>query len=336
MQVLQKVYARLRFRTKVMTLTSLLILIIFIALTIYIQSIIAQNMEDEIGQKALAVSQTIAQNEEIIAAFNDTKPQDTIQPLTKKIQENIGAEFIVVGDKDEIRYSHALEDRIGKRMVGDDNERALLEGKAYVSKKKGSLGLSIRGKSPIISNGEVIGVVSVGYLLDDVRETVREKNRPIFMLLIFFLILGMAGSAFIANHLKKLLYNMEPNEIAEEHLQKEAILRSAKEGIIAVDSNNHITLLNKSAKDILHVANLPDREMLGKPLGDFTDIPLLDYAIDKDQTWDREFILNDEIVLMNTFALEDGEQQFGAVATFRKKTDLEKGNERIRYHQAIY
>src|SRR5699024_11718984 len=82
----------------------------------------------------------------------------------------------VIGNQDEIRYAHPLEDRIGKQMVGDDNERALQKGESYVSRSKGSIGLSIRGKTPIIKDGEIVGVVSVGYLLDDIN-TDRKSTR---------------------------------------------------------------------------------------------------------------------------------------------------------------
>jgi len=324
LQRFKKAYNRLRFQTKVMILTSVLIFIIFIALSVYIQSIIAQNIEDEVGQRALAVSNTIAQSQEIIAAFDEDHPEQTIQPLTKAIQEEIGAEFIVVGNTNEVRYSHSHEDRIGKQMVGDDNERALLHGESYASKREGSLGSSIRGKSPIIKDNEIIGVVSVGYLLDDVKEIAREKNQPILFLLITFLGIGILGSIFIAKHLKKLLFNMEPDEIAESFLQKEAILQSTKEGIIAVDDHNRITLLNESAKAILQMEGTSDSEFIMQPLDSVADIPLLQYVEQGQSMEDREVIFGNDIVLMNIFAIKEGMQTFGVVATFRRKTDLEK------------
>ena len=191
MQMLKTAYKRLSFQTKVMTLISLLILIIFIALSFYIQAIIAQNIEDEVGDKALAVAKTLSKNAELIEDFDLHNPKDVIQPWSNAIQEDIEAEFVVVGNQDEIRYSHALSNRLGKKMVGDDNERALKSGEAYISKKEGSLGLSIRGKAPIMKDEKIIGVISVGYLLDDVKELVQEKNQPIIILLIIFYLLFM-------------------------------------------------------------------------------------------------------------------------------------------------
>src|SRR5699024_8113996 len=121
---------------------------------------------EEVGKKALATSTTISNSPTIINAFDEEDPSAQIQAYTKSIQDKIDAEFIVIGNQDEIRYAHPLEDRIGKQMVGGDNERALQKGESYVSRSKGSIGLSIRGKTPIIKDGEIVGVVSVGYLLD--------------------------------------------------------------------------------------------------------------------------------------------------------------------------
>src|SRR5699024_11345000 len=98
------------------------------------------------------------------------------------------------------------------------------------------------------------------------------------ILLIIFLIIGVVASIFIAKHLKKLLFNMEPFEIAEALLQKEAILQSTKEGIIAVDSNNKISLINESAKQILHIENVIDEKILKQDLDKFVDIPIRTYA----------------------------------------------------------
>lgn len=212
MHTLKTAYKRLKFQTKVMTLISLLILIIFIALSFYIQSMIAQNIEDEVGEKALAVAKTLSKNSELIEAFDLDDPEHVIQPWANKIQNDIDAEFVVVGNQDEIRYSHALKDRLGKKMVGDDNHRALENGESYISKQEGSLGLSIRGKAPIMKNETIIGVISVGYLLDDVNKLVQEKNKPIIFLLMIFLIIGIIASIFIAKHLKGLLFNMEPEK----------------------------------------------------------------------------------------------------------------------------
>ncbi len=69
----------------------------------------------------------------------------------------------------------------GKYMVGGDNERALVQGQSYVSIAVGTLGPSLRGKVPIFSTeGEILGVVSVGYLIETVQDVIQPYQQRLF------------------------------------------------------------------------------------------------------------------------------------------------------------
>src|SRR5699024_7915169 len=182
---------------------------------------------------------------------------------------------------------------------------------------------AIRGKSPVIHDGNIIGVVSVGYLLSDVNAIIWNKNQPILLLFVLFLLVGMGGAVFIGKHLKRLLFQMEPQEIAISLMQKDAILESAKEGIVAVDTANTITSINESAKEILNIEHLTEQKLIGQSLSSFTSISLLEKASDHKPNQDREVILEQAIVLMNIYSLIENEEQYGAVAIFRRKTELE-------------
>lgn len=313
-------YRKIKFQTRVTLLINVLIFIIFISLSIYFHFMTSQNIREQIGNKALAVAESLAASPSIIEAFDEDNPTASIQDYTNKVQQKVDAHFIVVGDRNEIRIAHPIPNRIGKKMVGDDNERALEKGESYTSLKEGSIGLSIRGKAPIIKDGEIVGVVSVGYLLDEVNRLVWKQYVPILILLFVFLVIGIISSYVIARRLKHILHKMEPEEIASLLLQREAILQSAKEGIIAVDSDNKITLMNTSAMHILQL----DEKMIGKPLEEVVSLPLLRYATEEIPPEDTEYMLNNEAVLLNVMPLKKGHELYGAVATFRKKTDLEK------------
>lgn len=326
MQQLLKWYERMTFQRKVTALLSAFIFIIFIALYAYIHTTTSKNIKEEVGKKALAVSETIATSSNVIDAFDENHSSADLQSYTDHVQKMIGAEFIVIGDHNEIRIAHPIANRIGKKMVGDDNTRALQQGESYISQETGSIGVSIRGKSPIIKDGEIVGVVSVGYLLKDIPQLVWAQNRSMLLLLIIFLIIGLAGSMSIAQYLKELLHKMEPEEIAALLLQKEAILQSTKEGIIAVDPNEHITMINQSAKDILELK----QSVIHQPLHTISSFPLLKYASTHDGEQDIEHILTNEPVLLNVSSLMMDDVFYGAVVTFRKKTDLEKVTQELQ------
>ena len=132
-------------------------------------AMVAAMLEDQIGKRALQVSHTVAQIPLVKQQIVKPHPEGNLQRLAEKIRTEVGAEFIVIGNREGIRFSHPKADRLGKKMVGGDNAQALKKGKSYVSQAVGTLGPSIRGKVPIVDDqGEIIGVVSVGYLVEAV------------------------------------------------------------------------------------------------------------------------------------------------------------------------
>ena len=112
--------------------------------------IISHAIEGQIGERALSIAVTTAERPDIVAGFGSEDPSDILQPIAMSIQSRTGAEYVVIGDKEGIRYAHPVVERIGKKMVGDDNEQALLYGKSYISEATGTLGTALRGKAPVV------------------------------------------------------------------------------------------------------------------------------------------------------------------------------------------
>ena len=192
------------------------------------------------------------------------------------IQEVTGAEFIVVGNVEEIRYAHPIPELIGEKMIGKDNERALHSGESYVSKATGSLGSSLRAKVPVKLDGEIVGVVSVGFLVDDIQSIIRNYSKELWTVLLLIGAAALFGAVFLASYIKKTLYGLEPEEIAYLLFQKEKILQSTHEGILAVDQNGMITMMNTAAENIIDGQEAEENEYLGKSVNrvlPFSEIP---------------------------------------------------------------
>ena len=77
-------------------------------------------LKQEIGEGALETAKTIAHMPTIRRALAAKDPYGNIQEIAEAIRESIGASYVVVGDKDGIRFSHPKADRIGKHFVGGD------------------------------------------------------------------------------------------------------------------------------------------------------------------------------------------------------------------------
>lgn len=208
------------------------------------------------GQLALQVATTVSFMPMVVEAFDDENPSQVIQPIVEQIRKEMGAEFIIVGNKESIRFSHPQEWKIGQKMVGGDNDQALIDGEYYISEAVGSLGPSLRGKAPIFDNdGNIIGIVSVGFMLEDIREATIENLIKYSQAALFVLLLGIVGGVFLARNIRKDTLGLEPHEIGSLYRERNAILDSIKEGVIAIDEDGRITMMNTTAQKILGITD---------------------------------------------------------------------------------
>lgn len=302
-----------------------LVVSMFLLIGIFINKLISDTLEDQIGKRALNVAKSVALMPSIRDAFDEEDPAFIIQPVVEPIRIATEAEFIVVGNKDSIRYSHPLPERLGKKMVGGDNDLALIDGESYVSKAVGSLGPSLRRKVPIFSeDGEVIGLVSVGFLVEHIDTIVGNYEKEIWLTVIFFISFGVLGAIMIATHFKKLILGLEPEEIAQLFLEKEAILQSIHEGIIAIERNGHVSLINPAAQQLLSPSK-QNTTFIGKHITEIIpNTKLLEVLQSGRSQFDHEMILGHHIVIVNRVPIFHGDDVVGVVASFRNKSEIDR------------
>ncbi len=300
---------------------SLLILMLGIQGT-YLSQRYAALMEDQIGQRALSVARTLATNRQLIDAFAQADPAAVIQPIAERVRLKTGASFVVVGNRDSIRYSHPLPDRIGQRMVGEDNDPALLHGEAYVSRATGSLGPSIRGKVPVFDEaGDIVGVVSVGFLASEIQERIAGDLRNNLLLMLGTAGLGLLGAVAIANRFKRAILGLEPHEIARRLKEKDAILQSIHEGLVAVNVDGRITLANAGARRFLPGGEAQDP--VGRDILEALPHSRLHEVLETGEAqYDRETWVGEQLVVVNRVPIVVNGRVEGAVATFRSRMEI--------------
>ncbi|MFJ7408296.1 MULTISPECIES: ATP-binding protein [unclassified Lysinibacillus] len=306
---------------KMIFLMTILILVICGLFIYLLQEHIRETTEKQIGVEALNIAKTIASMEEIITAFDEEHPSETIQLIVEPLRQEIDAAFIVVGNAEGVRYSHPSEDKIGHKMVGGDNDAALQNKQAYTSKTIGSLGESIRGKAPIILDDNIIGVVSVGFLTAHIETTIKEHIYKWLQYTIMILFIGILGAIAISIYIKALLFNMEPRHIAKLYQQNKVILETTEEGILAVNHLNQITTINKSAYEMLDSThNQPISTWMGTKI-EHLFTPKI---VAQEHIHNLELSLDEHIIILNKAPLIEKKRKIGSLYTFRKKTDIQK------------
>ncbi|MBZ9608760.1 sensor histidine kinase [Clostridium estertheticum] len=245
----------MKLKTKI---TSFVIVILL--LTIGSISLLSFNqmkimLKDQAGRNLLDIANSVSTSyilQNYLQGTNEINEQ-TLNNEIESIRSKTKVEFIVVMDMTGIRHSHPTKEKIGEKIQGSDEERVLTNGEEYVSEATGSLGVSLRAFTPILKNGKQIGAVTVGSPINEVYNEIYSKIGNFLPFIVLGLFLGAIAATLLSSNIKKTIFGLEPKEIALILKEKEAVIESVKEGILAVDKNDKITLFNKEAGEILEL-----------------------------------------------------------------------------------
>jgi two-component system CitB family sensor kinase len=314
--------AIMRLQTKLILIICSLLVLVIVSLGGIFYYVVTSALEEQIGTRALKVAETVAIIPEVKKAFTAPDPSAIIQPIAEAIRIKTDAEYIVIGNREGIRYSHPIPDRIGKEMVGGDNG-PVLEGQSIVSEAIGSLGPSLRGKAPIFGeDGTVIGIVSVGFLTEDINDITNAYQGEIQLITFAVLTVGLIGAVLIARNVRSSIHGLEPSEIGTLYTEKQAILESIREGILAINREGIVTMANRYALQLLQ---LPDNaNITGRHVKELIPNTRLHEVISSGQAeFDHEMLIGDHEVIVNRVPITGWNAQVtGAVSSFRSKSEL--------------
>lgn len=219
----------------------------------------------EIGLHAKIQAKDIAMFPSLINAVEQQDNQ-AIAEIMAPLAQNSDASYLVVGNPQGMHLYHSLSpEKVGEQMVGGDNQE-VLAGKTIITVRTGATGISLRGKAPILDqHNNVIGIVSVGYLKSHLDHISSSKLLKIALAALLLMSALFVFSWWFARHIKKQMFSLEPREIGLLVRQQKALLESIYEGVIAIDQQCRIVVINQAAKNLLALTQ-SSRELRGQPL----------------------------------------------------------------------
>ncbi len=281
------------------------------------------NLDQQAAQESLAIARSVASTPEITKAFSAPHPAAIIDPIAERIRRATGAAFIVVANRQGIRYSHPDPAQIGKSLLHDPGEpvTAVLAGQTQVAVQTGSLGRSMRAKVPLRNaSGRIIGLVSVGVLEKAVGEELVDELPSIAIPSLLVLVLGTLGVLLLSRRLRRQTFGLEAKEIATLVEQREAMLHAVREGAITVDESGRVTLLNDEAKRLLDL----DDSALGRSLAEIVpEGRVREVLTGQVEGPDQVILAGDRVLVANRMRVDIRGRPIGAVVTLRDRTELD-------------
>lgn len=286
---------------------------------------ITRATRDDVKDTALGIARTLADSPEIQRGLMQAPQENIIQPIAQAVTKRNDLLFTVVTDMRGIRYSHPNEALLGLHFIGDDLTPAL-EGKENVSVNRGALAEALRVFTPVYDGQhEQIGVVVVGISLNKVEEQITRGRLNAVWTILFSIFMSSMAIWGLVRVLKRILFGLEPYEISALFEQRQAMLQSLREGVLAVDIHGRVTMINQTAREILLLPSGKQTEN--------TSAPLLASLRDVSKTGvarqDQEISCNGRLLLCNMVPVKSQDRVIGAITTFRDKTEISQLMQRI-------
>lgn len=313
----------LNLQGKIILLVCSVVLLALLTTNWLISAHVAKGITDQKGRSVMDIARIVAHSEVVAEGLAGLRDEKDMQDYSKVMRSLTNTAIVVVFDMQGIRKSHPNESLVGYHVVGGDEQPAL-QGKEYLSYASGTVGPQLRAFTPVYHNGQQVGGVVVSIHLGDVEQAVRESRNRIFFAILLGMAIGITGAVLLARSIKKTLFGLEPAGIAKLLEERNAMLQSVREGILAVDLTGKITLANDAAIAILHSAGTT-----GNPIGQEIEGYIPNTGLRRVMAQgltelNQEQDINGVRIITNRVPIHVNDTIVGAIATFRDKTEINK------------
>jgi two-component system, CitB family, sensor kinase len=132
------------------------------------------------------------------------------------------------------------------------------------------------------------------------------------------LLVGISGSLFVAEGVRRQTFDMEPAEIARRYQHHDAMLHAVREGLIITDVNGGVVLANDEARRLLGLADgcadAPLRDQVAGAEWAAAETPVMDQL---------QYAAGRVLMVSRSQAEVDGKPA-GMVTTLRDRTELQE------------
>ncbi|MGK5729304.1 sensor histidine kinase, partial [Streptomyces sp. URMC 124] len=273
--------------------------------------------EEAARREVTAAAVAVASSASVRDAVRSADPPVVLQAYAERVRTDTGVDFVTIMSPDGIRWTHPDPARIGERFLGHTGPA--LEGRTFSETYTGTLGPSVRVVVPVMDGDRVAGLVSAGITVDAISAEIRRQLLALLGVALGALALGGAGTYVLNARLRRHTHGMNATELSRMHDYHEATLHAVREGLLMLDGQHRIALINDGGRELLGLAG----EVIGRRVDDLGLPPALtDALLAAGPRVDEVHATADRIVVLNTSPVSGGERH-GTVVTLRDHTELQ-------------
>ncbi|MFG3687645.1 ATP-binding protein [Micromonospora sp. NPDC047740] len=280
------------------------------------------------GRRVAALGEELAGSPLLRDQLTQPAPGEAIAPLLQNTLIRSGVTHVTVANERGRVVSSTDPTLVGSPVrLGDPR---VAEGRSWFGElavdgpQELVAQVPVLGDDPVTKKnlGRYLGVVVVGEKSPSWSERLVGASSYLLTYLGIACGLGVIGSWLLARRIKRQTLGLEPREIAGLAEHREALLHGIAEGVIALDPQQRVTLVNAVGRRLL---DLPE-ECLGRSLrelrinGRLRDV--LAGAGGGPDARDQVVVRRGRVLVMNRMTVRKDGRRLGSVTTLRDRTEL--------------
>ncbi|MEU8091596.1 sensor histidine kinase [Micromonospora chalcea] len=285
------------------------------------------------GRRVAALGEQLAGNPLLRDRLDRPAPGETIASLVQNLPVQANVTTVSVADDSGRIVTSTNPTLVGSLMVLGDPRVA--GGRSWFGELAVGGARELVAQVPVLGDrkkenlGRHLGVVMVGEALPSWWQRLVGASSYLFTYLGIASALGVLGSWLLARRIKRQTLGLEPREIAGLAEHREALLHGLAEGVIALDPQHRVTLVNSVGRRLL---DLPEH-CLGRSLselrieGRLRDV--LTGAGSARETRDQVVVRGGRVLVMSRMRVNKDGRRLGSVTTLRDRTELARLEQEI-------
>ncbi|GGR82587.1 ATPase [Micromonospora fulviviridis] len=287
------------------------------------------------GRRVATLAEQLGGSPLLRDQLDQPAPGEAIAPLVQNIRTQYGVTSVTVANARGRVVASTNPTLVGSRVVLGDPEVA--QGRSWFGELEVDGSQELTAQVPVLGDdpktkknlGRYLGVVVVGEASRTWSQRLVGASSYLLTYLGIACGLGVVGSWLLARRIKRQTLGLEPREIAGLAEHREALLHGIAEGVIALDPQHRVTLVNAVGRRLL---DLPEHS-LGRSLaelrinGRLRDV--LAGAGSGPEARDQVVVRGGRVLVMNRMTVRKDGRRLGSVTTLRDRTELARLEQEI-------
>ncbi|MGW6751879.1 ATP-binding protein [Streptomyces sp. NPDC055006] len=277
------------------------------------------------GRKVDALAEQLGANPLVRSQLVRPAPEEALAPLVHSTLAQSGVTSVTVADAQGRIVSSTNPTVVGDRL---NLGAGVARGRSWSGDLTLDGSRELVAQVPVLSAarqtlGRQLGTVMIGEASPTVWQRLSGASSYLLAYLGIASGLGVMGSWLLARRVKRQTYGLEPREIAGLAEHREAMLYGIAEGVVALDPQLRLTLVNDVGRRLL---DLPE-DCVGQSIDDLgfegrlRDV-LVGARHGEADRHDQVVIRRGRLLVMNRMTVMKDGRLLGSVTTLRDRTEL--------------